>query len=161
MVFEYTKKLFLKDKLLPKLLRKLAHHTSGVFTWMKMQLQQGGSYSPLSVTWFAISLDDVRMRQHRYTHMYTEAPYFSHPFAKSNLLRPFYDSLTKLWSMEITFPWLDIPLSRSSRPTWGHKAKPRRMPMTDRSCGSSESAAFQRVKAWHISHKCSLNSLSF
>lgn len=94
------------------------------------------------------------------SHMYTEALYFSHPLAKSNLLRPFYDSLTKLRSMEITFPWLDIPLSRSSRPALGDKAGLRRMPGTDRSCGSSESVAFQRVKAWHISHKCSLNSLS-
>lgn len=50
-------------------------------------------------------------------HMYTEALYFSHPLTKSNLLRPFYDSLTKLRSMEITFSWLDIPLSCLSRPT--------------------------------------------
>jgi len=61
-----------------------------------------------------------------HSHMYTEALYFSHPLAKSNLLRPFYDSLTKLWSMEITFPWLDIPLSCSSRPTSGDKAGLRR-----------------------------------
>lgn len=72
--------------------------------------------------------DDVRMRQHRYTHTYTDARHFSHLLAKSNLLRPFYDSLTKLWSMEITFSWLDIPLSCLSRPTSGDKAEPRQMP---------------------------------
>lgn len=38
------------------------------------------------------------------SHMHADATYFSHPSAKSDLLRPLYDSLKKLWSMEITFP---------------------------------------------------------
>lgn len=105
----------------------------------------------------AASLDDG-WRQHRYiTHACRRHVFFTSVgqirFVKS-LLRLTYEAVVNGNHISVIGHPIIPPIQTHA---W---AGPRQKHGTDQGCGSSESVAFQRVKARRISHKCSLNSLS-
>lgn len=94
------------------------------------------------------------------SHMCTEAPVFFTSIGQirfvKTLLRLTYEAVVNGNHISV----IGHPIILLVQTHAVDRARLRRLPGTDRSCGSSESVAFQRVKAWNISHKCSLNSLS-